>query len=109
MHDLLRVVPAAARQDRRLALGLVHKNLDHSDPFGQLEGGVLAGRSQRYQEVDAVVDLAAAEPANGLLFELTVFRERRDERRAGSREYCPHDPFLPFLPFLPFPALAILA
>jgi hypothetical protein len=51
--------------------------------------------------MDAVVDLPAAEFANGLFIELTALRERRDERRAGSGKWCPHDPFLPLRPFLP--------
>jgi hypothetical protein len=40
--------------------------------------------------MDAGIDLAAGEPADCRFVEVTVFRERRDERGADSSEWRSH-------------------
>ena len=44
-----------------------------------------------HEEVDAGVDLPAAEPADRRFVELAALRERRDERRADAGKWRSHD------------------
>ena len=43
-----------------------------------------------HEEVDAGVDLPAAEPPDRRFVEIAALRERRDERRADAGELCSH-------------------
>ena len=86
MHDFLRVVAAGAGENRHLAGRFVHEDLDDADALGEGERRVLARRAVRDEEVDAGVDLPAAEPPDAFLVEIAAPGERRDERRADAGE-----------------------
>src|SRR6202011_247630 len=86
MNDLLRIVSTCSSEDRDAPSRLVHQDLDDADALGERERGILARRPARHEEVDARVNLAPAEPADGGFVDAAGFRERRHKRRADS---CP--------------------
>ena len=61
--------------------------------LGERQRRVLAGRAARHEEVDAGVDLPAAEPPDRRFVEVAGPGERRDERRAdASARELSHSP-----------------
>ncbi len=63
-----------------------HRQLDDALAFGRVEGRRLAGRADGHEAVDASLDLAAQQAAQGGLVQPTVRRERRDERGVGAAQ-----------------------
>ena len=64
------VVAACAGEHGHLAAGFVDENLDDPDALRERQRRVLARRAAGHEEVNAGVDLPAAQPADRLLVEI---------------------------------------
>src|SRR5262249_30180711 len=91
MDHFARVVAAGAGEDRHAAAGLLDQSLDRPEPLLVRERRALAGGAARDQEVNAGVDLPAAEATDGRLVEVAGAGERCDQRRADSGEWRAHE------------------
>ena len=65
-------------------------DLDDSQHLFGRQCGTLARRPARHQEMDAGVDLAAAQTPHGWLIEIPATRERGNKRGTGSRKWRSH-------------------
>src|ERR1700719_1053555 len=85
--DFSGVIAAGAREDGHFALGDFEGELDDAEMLGVRERGAFSGGAAGDEEVDACVELAGDERAEGLLVERAVSAKWRYECGAGSGKH----------------------